>query len=126
MSLETRVELLEVLRILLAAAPMCWIRLRMAPRNWLNQLASCAVSSRPRISRLRVRSPSPWAMSSRPLVTLLIGRTISLAKVAPTTANSAASTKATTPISQVRRVVVCITSLCSIRPMKVQPSCSSG
>ncbi|MNC67525.1 hypothetical protein D3C75_1180310 [compost metagenome] len=115
-----------MLRILIVAAPMCWIRLRMALRNWLNQLASCAVSSRPRTSRLRVRSPSPWAMSSRPLETLLMGRTMSLAKVAPTTANSAASTSATPPMSQVRRVVVCITSLCWIRPMKVQPSFSSG
>ena len=126
MSWETRVELLEVLRILPAAVPMCWIRLRMAPRNWLNQLASCAVSSRPRMSRLRVRSPSPWAMSSRPRLTLLIGRTIRLANAVPTTANTAASSSAMAPISQLRREVLRITSSWRIRPMKVQPNCSSG
>ncbi|MCY1426319.1 hypothetical protein D9M71_421370 [compost metagenome] len=126
MSLETWVELLDVARILPAAPPMFWIRLRIAVRNWLNQLASCAVSSLPRICRFWVRSPSPWAMPSRPLATLRIGRTMRLAKLAPTMAKMTARTAAMMAINQVNWVAELITSSCLIRPMKVQPSCSDG
>ncbi|MNI81133.1 hypothetical protein D3C73_1377210 [compost metagenome] len=49
-----------------------------------------------------------------------------LAKLAPTTANSTASTAAMIAINQVSWVAELITSLCLIRPMKVQPNCSDG
>ncbi|MNP01357.1 hypothetical protein D3C76_931680 [compost metagenome] len=125
-SAETWVELLEVARMRLADWPMCWIKLRIAARNWLNQLASCAVSSRPRTCRFWVRSPSPWAMPSRPLATLRIGRTIRLAKLAPTTAKMAASTAAMPAINQPSWVADAMTSSCLIRPTKLQPSLSDG
>ncbi|MCY1361101.1 hypothetical protein D9M69_477570 [compost metagenome] len=65
-------------------------------------------------------------MPSRPLATLRIGRTMRLAKLAPTMAKMTARTAAMMAINQVNWVAELITSSCLIRPMKVQPSCSDG
>ncbi|KAF1068991.1 MAG: hypothetical protein GAK45_01216 [Pseudomonas citronellolis] len=118
----TPVALLELLWICPAAWPMCWINWRMLPRNWLNQPASRAVSSRPRTSRLRVRSPSPWAIPSRPWATWRIGRAMSSANQAPPRAKSTAATPAIRAMIQVMRAAPPITSLSRIRPMNCQSS----
>ncbi|KWV89741.1 hypothetical protein PFLmoz3_00578 [Pseudomonas fluorescens] len=103
------------------ALPMRCTSCAIMLRNWLNQPARLAVSSLPCTLSWRVRSPSPSAISCRPSATPRIGRTITRAKLAPTIANTTASTAAIAAINHVRRVAPAITSSRLIRPIKRQP-----